>query len=198
MKIEKRTYNNAKRAEGASNSKSQIMAAVGKLWTTHSLTDITLDLVAKEAGVTTRTIMRKFGSKEKLFEESLAHDAASTSSDRNQATVGDIDSILNTLLANYEAMGDAALRTIYLEPEMEIARMIGEEGRKQHREWCANMFAPFLPDQNNPQYEILLTAFIASTEIYLWKLLRKDMNKSKEETAEVFRRMLNGLVKNSP
>ena len=141
-----------------------------------------------------RTILRKFGSKDGLFEECLAYDSANISKNRDVAKPGDLDHIIRTLIDNYEEIGDAAIRTIMLEPEMEIARKIGEKGREVHRMWCAKMFASFLPNRQATQYEIELSAFVAATEIYLWKLLRKDLKMDKEEVITVFTKLVKGLV----
>jgi len=197
MNKEKREYDNSKRHREAEQTKLEIVQALGRLWMKYSLTDITLDMVAEEAGVTTRTVLRKFGSRDGLLNETLNYDTGNISSDRHNAKVGDVEDILNTLLDNYETMGDAAIRTIHLEPELEIARKIGEQGRKVHRDWCKKMFAPYLPNETSSEYEIKLTAFIASTEIYLWKLMRKDLGLSKKETFQVFKRMLEGLIHNN-
>lgn len=194
MKSKKNTYNNSKRLIEAENTKLDIIKAFGRLWMKYSIKEITLNMISEEAGVTTRTILRKFGSKERLLEECIALDAANIMQNREQGMVGDIEHMLNILLASYESMGEAAMRTINLEPEMEIAQKIGETGRKKHREWCARMFDPFLPEPDSPQYEIDLTAFIASTEIYLWKLMRKDLKMSEEQTFSVFKKMIEGLA----
>jgi hypothetical protein len=91
-------------------------------------------------------------------------------------------------------MGDAAIRTINLEPELEIARKIGAKGRALHRDWCIQMFTPYLPDKQSDDYEIQLNSFIAATEIYLWKLLRKDLMLSKEKTFSIFKNLIEGLI----
>lgn len=197
MKSKEPTYNNTNRRLEAEKTKLDIIKAIGSLWTKHSIKEITLNMIAEEAGVTTRTILRKFGSKEGLIEESLAYDPAEISRDREMAKVGDLDDILKTLLSNYEEIGDAAIRTIHLESELEIAQIIGNKGRAQHRDWCIRMFAPYLPDPQSNDYEIQLISFIASTEIYLWKLMRKDLKLSKKKTFSVFKNMLEGLIHNN-
>ncbi|MFB6340195.1 TetR/AcrR family transcriptional regulator [Saccharicrinis sp. FJH62] len=194
MNNDKRSYNNTRRAKEAGNTKNKIIKTVGLLWTKHSLKDITLEMIAKESGVTIRTILRKFGSKEMLLEECVSLDAPDIMHGRETVIVGDVDQTLQTLLSNYESMGEAAVRTINLEPELDIARKIGEEGRKKHREWCARMFAPYLPKPDTSHYETDLTAFIACTEIYLWKLMRKDLKMGEEQTLAVFKKMVEGLI----
>jgi AcrR family transcriptional regulator len=194
MKIQENTYNNTNRRLKAEETKLSIVKALGLLWTQYSINEITLDMIAEEANVTKRTILRKFGSKEGLMNESLSYDPAEISAERDQAKAGDIDDILNTLLSNYEHIGDAAIRTINLESELEIARRIGTKGRMQHYNWCKRVFAPFLPDSESPYFEIQLTSFIAVTEIYLWKLMRKDLKMSRKKTFSVFKNMLEGVI----
>lgn len=190
----KRSYNNKSRAKKAVDTKDEIMNAFSLLWMEYSLNDITLQLIADKANVTTRTILRKFGSKENLVEECLISNATTVQEERGNELDGGIGQALKMLLKNYEKMGDAAIRTINLESELEIARKIGEAGRKVHRAWCKKVFAQYLPPEGGDTYERDLTAFIASTEIYLWKLMRKDLKMSEEETFAVFKRMINGLV----
>lgn len=197
MKLEKSSYNNENRRRKAENTKRGIIKAFGRLWTKYSLKEITLEMVANEAGVTTRTVLRKFGSKETLMAESLSTDPLEISEERNNAKIGDIDDILTILLSNYENIGEAAIRTIYLEPELEMAREIGIKGRAIHKAWCMKVFAPYLPDIKSPDYEIQLTSFIAATEIYLWKLMRKDLKLSKKKTFSVFKNMVEGLIHKS-
>lgn len=194
MNKKKNPYDNSNRLIDAENTKIEIIKAFGSLWSRHSIKDITLEMVAKEAGVTTKTILRKFESKGGLTNESLVYLAAEIKEERTLAKVGNIDEILKALLSNYEKMGEAAIRTINLESELEIARQIGVKGRVLHRDWCIQMFAPYLPNEQSADYEIQLTSFIAATEIYLWKLMRKDLMLSKEQTFSVFKNLVNGLI----
>ena len=197
MNSGKTHYNNKNRNKKAEENKIGIIKAVGRLWMQYPINEITLEMIAQDAGVTTRTILRKFGSKENLVAESLSYDPAGISAERDNVKVGDIDDLLRTLLSNYENMGEAAIRTIFLEPGFEIARKIGEQGRKQHRAWCIKVFAPYLPDRKSKEFEIQLNSFIAVTEIYLWKLLRKDQKLSKAKTFTIFKNMVEGVVHQS-
>src|SRR6056297_2960850 len=132
----KNPYDNTRRRLRAEETRQSIISALGSLWNQYAISDITLDMIADEAGITKRTILRKFGSKENLMVESLSYDPAEISKQRDLAVPGDLDDILRTLLTNYENIGDAAIRTIQLEPKIEIAQKIGEKGRVIHREWC--------------------------------------------------------------
>ncbi|MGC9342377.1 MAG: TetR/AcrR family transcriptional regulator [Bacteroidales bacterium] len=191
-----RSYNMTRRAQSAAETSENIIRSVLALWKDKPIHEITLESVAEKSGVTIRTILRKFGSRDGLIEACLGHDASTIIEERINAPIGDIDGILKALISNYEKMGEAGIRTIYLENELKEAKDIGEKGRRVHREWCARVFAPFLPDPGHKEYELRLSAFVTATEIYLWKLLRKDMGYDINKTFEVFKMLVEGLVKN--
>lgn len=185
------------RAEKASQNDHKIMSAIVQLWEEMSINDITLDKVASKSGVTVRTILRKFGSKEGLIEACVENDAAGRRERRDLAVPGDYKQALMILMEDYEKLGEASIRTLALEDELPIAKKILDRGRANHREWCKKVFAPFLPAADSPEFEHQLLAFISGTEFYLWKLLRKDLKKSYKETYDIFLTLLEGLIKNS-
>lgn len=189
-----RSYNMDRRSRSAAETGERIVQAVLQLWKEVHIHDITLESVAKKSGVSIRTILRKFDTREGLLQACIEQNAAGVIEERIHAPSGDIKAIVHALLSNYEKMGEAGIRTIYLENEVKEAREIGRKGREVHREWCARVFAPFLPDPVHEEYEIRLGAFISATEIYLWKLLRKDLGYSYDETYRVFMMLLEGLV----
>ncbi len=194
MKNQARTYSMTTRAESVAQTEQNILNATVALWLELPLSQLTLDKVAERAGVTVRTILRKFGSKEELIEACIQRDASGLEQRRNEAPVGNIEEALDLLLAEYEQLGEAVVRTLTLEAELPAAKKILDRGRAYHRAWCARVFAPYLPEQDPRAYELKLAAFIAATEIYLWKLLRRDLGKSAEETRAVFRLLLEGLL----
>ncbi|MBK7407950.1 MAG: TetR/AcrR family transcriptional regulator [Saprospirales bacterium] len=194
----KRTYHMTTRADLVAQNEQNILDAMVSLWLELPIHEITLDLVAEKAGVTVRTVLRKYGSKEGLIEASIEKDPVDLQRTREEARPGDAPAILRALLAEYEVMGPAIIRTIAVEEQFPAAAKILEKGRLEHRKWCARVFEPYLPDPGAVGYERKLTAFITATEIYLWKLLRKDMGKSFEETLQVFRLLIEGIINTPP
>jgi AcrR family transcriptional regulator len=192
--MEKRKYQMTFRAEKVTQNDQRIMSAIVGLWEELPINEITLDKVASRSGVTVRTILRKFGSKEGLMEACIENDAAGRRKVRDLAIPGDYRNALKILLDDYEKLGDASVRTLAVEDELPIAKTILEKGRASHREWCMKVFAPDLPESDTSNYEHSLLTFITATEFYLWKLLRRDLNKSYEETFEVFKTLLEGLI----
>ena len=184
----------AARKKSAAQTEQNILQATAELWQERSIHEITLEAVAERAEVSVRTILRKYGSKEGLYEACIQQDAAGNELRRNQAPVGDIETALCILLEDYEQYGDANIRTLAVEEELEVARKLLESGRKYHRQWCARVFGPYLPGVADPAYEFRLTALMAATDVYLWKLLRRDLQRTREETLDTFRLLVTGLI----
>jgi len=193
----KRRYNMEERAKKVIENEKRIMQSIFGLWQKLSIHEITLDMVARDSGVTVRTILRKFGSKEGLIAYCVENDVSNIKKVRGTAVEGDYLEALKILLADYERIGDAAIRTLAIEQELPIAKKILDNGRAYHREWCKNVFSPLLPDQSASDYEFKLLSFITATEFYLWKLLRRDLNKSQEATFSVFKSLIEGLINQS-
>lgn len=193
-KPQKRVYRMSLRAASAAQTEHDIFNATATLWNEMPLNEITLDLVAERAGVSVRTVIRRYGSKESLFEACIQNRVANTEMQRDNAITGDIESAIDSLLSDYEAYGDAMIKTQSSEEQLPEARKIVQAGRRYHREWCARVFAPFLPGKADPDYKLALSAFYAATDIYHWKLLRQDLRHSRKDTRAIFVRLVQGLT----
>ena len=182
------------RAEAAAETARRILSAAVELWRERPLDEITLQAIADRAGVTVQTVIRRFGSKEGIIAACIEGDAAGIRSARDEAAVGDVKGALAVLLRHYERDGDAVLRGLDLEGRVEAARAVVEAGRAAHRAWCARVFAPFLPEPDSAAHTIRLDAFVAATDLYLWKLLRRDLGRSTAETEQTLHVLLQGLM----
>mgnify|MGYP001195818174 CR=1 FL=1 len=195
MKLEQptRQYNMTARAEAAEQTERNILAAAVALWRDHHIDDITLQMIAGRAGVTVQTVIRRFGSKDGVIVACIERDASGIEAQREIAAPGDVAQALDDLLAHYERDGDAVLRTLSVEDRFPIARTITEEGRRVHRAACARIFAPYLTI-GDEAYQTRLDAFVAATDIYVWKLLRRDLGRTAAETRQAILALINGLI----
>jgi AcrR family transcriptional regulator len=193
----KRSYHMMARADQVARNDRKIMDAVADLWLELPLPELTLEKVAEKSGVTVRTILRKFGSKEGLIKTSIENNGDRFTQNRMQVIPGDLPGILDALLEEYERMGDAMIRTLTVEFQFPSTAELLIKARLIHREWCEMVFRPFLPERLSDTYETILSSFIASTEFYLWKLMRKDLGKSPEQTRQIFLYTLQCLAKKS-
>lgn len=186
----------AVRAEAAAQTESNILRATAQLWLENAIHEITLEKIAAQAGVTERTILRKFGSKEGVFEAAIRQDSdpAGIQSIKDETIAGDIPHIVASLMKEYELTGMAGIRTLALEQELPIAAKIIRKGRRSHRAWCERVFALFLPGKKHKQYDLYIGALYAATDIQKWKLLRQDLGYSAKDTATIFQFSIESLI----
>ncbi len=194
MKTERaRSYQQTARAEATQQTRRNIANAVVELWRRKELDQITLDEIAEEAGTTRQTLLRHFGSKDGLV-DALIVEGTAIEEHRSQAAPGDVAGALTILLEHYERDGDAVLRGLGLENRSEAASKVIAHGRRVHRKWCEHVFGPFLPTPRRKDYQARVDAFVAATDIYLWKLLRRDLGRSVKQTREALELLLVGLT----
>jgi len=186
----------SERAKQVARNDRKIMNAMSDLWIELPLSELTLDKVSQRSGVTVRTILRKFGSKDGLLKASIENDADRLTQRRLQVTPGDLNGILEALLEEYERMGDALIRTLTIDYNFPSTQGLLNKARTIHSDWCEIVFEPLLPSKSSENYETVLSAFIAGTEFYLWKLLRRDLGKTKEQCREIFLYTLESLAQN--
>lgn len=181
----------------AAETGQRIVSEIVKLYTERWLEDLTLDEVATRAGVTVQTVLRRFGSKAGLIQavgETLYHQV---SSQRNQAPVGDIVGAVANLMDHYEAVGDVAIRTLAQEERHEALRAFAEQGRAFHRAWVEATFRPFLEGRSADSRSAMLTKLVVATDVYIWKLLRRDIGLERGRTEQYMADMVSALVEQS-
>jgi len=184
----KRPYRMKARAEAAERTARAILNAAAELWRDHPLDEITLQQVAERAGVTAQTVLRRFGSKDGLVEAALEADAGDIVAQRGKAVPGDVPGALEVLIDHYEEWGEASLRTIGLEQRYPAAKKVVERGRAEHREWCRTLLAPEGAGEDE------LDALVAATDVYVWKLLRRDLGRTREETKAAMALLVRGVL----
>lgn len=189
-----RSYDMSTRTIKARETEAAILQATIGLWVVKPLNEITLEDVAEAAGVTVRTVIRKYGSKEGLLDATIRSKAAEYLLVRNHKQATTWQEAIRSLNAEYEHMGDAVLRTLQLEDAYPAAKKIASHGRAYHAKWCADTFKDFLPNLKSKTYRHRLITLIAATDLYVWKLLRRDMKCSQKETVEIMQQMINRLI----
>lgn len=193
-----RGYRMVARAEAAARTADDILTAVAQLWRERPMDEITLAAIAERAGVAVRTVIRRFGSRNGVIAAAIEADASGIVAERDQAAAGDVAGALAVLLTHYERDGDAVARTLGLEETVAEAKAIADAGRAAHRAWCARVFGPYLPPPADDGYGIRLDALVAATDLYVWKLLRRDLGRSEQATLRVMRTLVDGLLSPPP
>jgi hypothetical protein len=69
-----------------------------------------------------------------------------------------------------------------------------EQGRDNHRDGVKTVFAPQLERTQGAARKELLNILIILTDVYVWKLLRRDMALSRSAAEATVRKMIAGVL----
>lgn len=172
-----RRYNQGVRALATQATADRIVEAFLNRLVTEWYDDITLALVAKDAAVTVQTIVRRFGDKEALLAVAVRTFADGVNQ-RRTCEPGDIVEAVRVLSEDYELVGDMVIRLLALELRYAALAEILKFGRAQHRIWVETTFRPRL---SSLQSKAEVDALVLITDVYSWKLLRRDLGLSVDE-----------------
>jgi AcrR family transcriptional regulator len=186
-----RPYRMRARAEGAAETRKRIVRAVLKLHVERFHDQITLEDVAGRAGVTVQTVLRHFGSRDRLVTAAAEHATSEVLAQRSAAPVGDVDGAVENLLDHYEEWGQSALRLLAQEERVPQLRAIADGGRAAHYAWVERTFGPFLAKTSDM---LLRPKLIALTDVFTWKLLRLDLGLDRTGTASALAGMIRAVV----
>jgi AcrR family transcriptional regulator len=188
-----RPYVMKARADAAHATHQRILhAGAALLWEKLS-PEITLDEVAERAEVSVRTLLRHFGTRERLLAEveSFLHQEAVQ---ERQAPAGDVQAAVRVIFDHYELRGDAVLRLLAQEAWNDHIRAAMDSGRAIHREWVEQVFAPQLAEYQETERDLLTDLLVVAMDVYTWKLLRRDRALGREQAEERVRRLIAAIL----
>jgi AcrR family transcriptional regulator len=191
--LNKRPYRMRARAEAVAETGRRILEAVIELHMERFFDQVSLEDIAERAGVTVQTVIRRFGSKERLIESATAAANREVTHQRDQAPVGDIEGAINNLVDHYEEWGDSVLRLLAQEERVAAFRSVTDAGRALHYEWVERVFAPLLAKRTGEARRRLFAQLIAICDVYFWKVLRHDLGLSREQTEIAIRETILAL-----
>jgi AcrR family transcriptional regulator len=190
----KRRYRMGVRAEATAATRRRILEALVRLGAERFVDEITLDDVADRAGVTVPTVLRHFGSRNGLLAAAAEEIKATVLAQRSEAPVGDIPGAVANLVEHYERWGDRIVRLLAQEERVPVLRTFLEEGRAVHREWTERTFAPFLRRRSGAARRRLRAQLVAACDVYMWKLLRRDLGLGRGETERALVELLTAVT----
>jgi AcrR family transcriptional regulator len=173
-----RSYTMRARAASVEETRRRILQATFDLAADHLVSEIGLDMVARQAEVSVQTVLRHFGSRAGLVQATTEYGAALVAAER-RAPEGDPREAVRLLVDHYETRGDSALLLLAQERTDETVRAVVEGGRGVHRTWVEESFGDRLahlePDRRLEALDLLAVV----TDVYTWKLLRRDQGSSR-------------------
>jgi AcrR family transcriptional regulator len=183
----KRTYTMTARARAVEQTRTSILDATVALSGERRIAAISLDDVATAAGVSVQTVLRQFGSRAGLVEAATTYVQDAVAEER-RAPAGDVDEAVHVVVDHYEARGPSTLLLLAQEAEDPQVRAVTDNGRRLHRQWVDEVFAPFRPSTD------VVDLLVVATDLYTWKLLRLDRGLSRAQTEDRMRNLVRALL----
>jgi AcrR family transcriptional regulator len=181
------------RAAAAAATAARILDAATEVFWELPTDQISLDEVARRAGVTVQTVIRRFGGREGLLAAGVQREADKVQAQR-EAPVGDAAQAVHVLIDHYEAFGDRVLKMLAEEDRIPGIRTIANGGRALHREWCERVFAPALSKMRPAIRNRRLAQLVMVCDVYTWKLLRRQAGLSRRQTELAVVELVNPLL----
>lgn len=190
----RRRYRMGARADSAAATGERILDAALEIFWERPVADIPLDEVARRAGVSVQTVIRRYGGKDGLFAAVSERQFERVRGQRDEARTGDAADAARVLLDHYEELGDGVVRMLAEERHVPGLVPVIEGGRALHREWCERVFAPALAGRRGTARERRLAQLVAVTDVLTWKLLRRDRGLSRRQTELAVRELIEPLL----
>lgn len=193
MKKRTRAYTMTTRAAKAEATRARIRVTAKELYVSRPGEAFTLDEVARRADTTVQTILRIFGSKDELVYAALEEMAAGGIF-LPPTPAGDVKAAVTAFFDIYENVGDLVMQRLNEERRRPALKATLDQGRENHRDGVKAIFASQLERARGAARAQLLTALIVLTDVYVWKLLRRDMALPRAAAEAVVRKMIAGAL----
>jgi len=179
------------RAASAEATGRRILDVTARMLTERFRSEIRLEEVAAGAQVSVQTVLNVYGSRAALLDLAFAAMRAELRAQRLRAEPGDVAGAIEALIDHYERFGDMVCRNLAEQADLELI----EQGRSGHRQWVRRQFAPHLVDLDPTRRRVVVDALVCACDVYTWKLLRRDMVRSRAETESTMRQMVESLLR---
>jgi AcrR family transcriptional regulator len=189
----KRPYTMRARADAVEATRRKTLDAAVLLLKARLRSDVRLEDVAAEAGVSVPTVLRTFGSRKALLDEALTGALESIGADLRRPEPGDVPGSVTAWFDHYEEYGDVVVRNLAMESDPAVAPIV-QIGRARHREHVERQFAAWLADLPGERRRPLVDALVCATDVYTWKLLRRDIGRPRAAAEAAVTLMIRSLL----
>jgi hypothetical protein len=127
----------------------------------------------------------------------LQHAAARMVGERDVDPGMEIEEVIDILVAHYERYGDRVLKMLSQEDRVPALEVLANLGRAYHLDWCEQAFRPALAGLRGARRRRRIAQLVAVTDIYVWKILRRDRGLGVAETKLAILELLEPLTSRS-
>lgn len=180
---QRRAYDMTRRGHAASGTRRRIAEAALALFKERDYDDVSLNDIARAAGVSHQTVLNHCESKAGVLLAAGGVFSEEIRDLESDVVAGDIESVVCTTCARYEVLGDANARWAAMSTRApEVAEGLAR-GRLAFQAWLEEVLGTHLPDEDDPdERRRVLLGLHAALDVFTWKLLRRDIGLSAEQT----------------
>jgi AcrR family transcriptional regulator len=180
-----------RRAAQTAETRERIRRLASRLFLENWYDQVSLQMVAEEAGVALSTVVRHFPTKVDLLLATIfeGHEDPSCGDERP----GEIEHEIGRMVESYELQGMGLIRSLALEQRVPELKPVLEEARRQHRAWIARVLGPHLP-RARAKREAMLDDLMLALDVHAWHLMRQVQGRSVKQTKEQFARMVRAVL----
>jgi AcrR family transcriptional regulator len=189
----RRAYVMRERAASAEATRRRILAAAAAAVWNRRLSEVRLEDVAAAAEVTVQTVLRVYRTRARLLDAAWETLGARIRAQREAAPAGDVAGTVRALFEHYEEMGDFVVRNLAEEDRRPEVRQWLARGRAAHRLSMRRQFAPQFAARAGRARRGLLDCLVVACDVYVWKLLRRDLGLGRAQAEARVRRIVSGL-----
>ena len=192
----KREYRMTLRASAKAETERRILEAAERFFLHAPYPEVRVEDIAAAAEVSAPTVTHRFGSKEALMAAVARSGLERVRQQRREAPVGNLAGAIANLIEHYELWGDSVMHLLSQETAVPVIREVTDAGRAFHVTWVEGTFAPWLSHLGTERQR-RLSQLVALMDVYVWKVLRRDLALSQAETELAMREMVSALLEES-
>jgi AcrR family transcriptional regulator len=193
--MKERQYRMSARADAAELTGQRIIDCMLARLRTTPYERIRLDDVAADAGVTSQTVIRRFGSKPVLMTTTVERELGRIAAKREAALRSSSAETIRALIEHYDEYGLLILKTYSEAPLVPGLPEIVERGRAYHLDWCRRAFSEHLPPQSDDaSRKRRLAQIVSICDATTWRILRFDGDLSSAQTELAITELLTPLL----
>lgn len=163
------------RSAAAAAATERILEAARRQFAAAPFDRVTLTEIATEARVGVQTLVRRFASKDDLLAAVAQRRSDDIRAVRDASPTDNHATAIRDLVETYERIGDEVLALLAQENRHAVVAAIVQSGRDYHHEWVGRSWAADLRALNRHDRIIRKAQLIAATDLYAWKIYRRDV-----------------------
>ena len=179
-----RAYDMSNRGESSRSTKRRIAEAALELFKSRDYDDVSLNEIARAAGVSHQTVLNHFDTKAGVIPACAEVFSEQVAELNLPVAVGDPVSIVRVTCARYEMVGDVNARWADIAPRVPGLEALIAHARTNFQAWLTDALGDLLPGPEEPdERRRVLVGVHAALEVHTWRFFRRDLQLSQADTA---------------